>query len=51
MRAAQVEEMIRHRGDKVVVVGLKKAFMPAANVPASRQALNTGAGEVPVKYL
>ena len=28
MRAAQVEEMIRARKDRVVVVGLKKAFMP-----------------------
>jgi predicted dehydrogenase len=30
VRAAQVEEMIRARGGKLVVVGLKKAFMPAA---------------------
>ena len=30
MRASQVEEMIRHRGDRVAVVGFKKAFMPAA---------------------
>ena len=30
MRAAEVEEMIKHRGDRVVVVGFKKAFMPAA---------------------
>lgn len=29
MRAAQVEEIERHRGDRVVVVGFKKAFMPA----------------------
>ena len=29
MRAAQVEEMIRHRKGRVVVVGFKKAFMPA----------------------
>ncbi len=29
MRAGQVEEMIRHRGEKVVVVGLKKAFTPS----------------------
>lgn len=29
MRAAQVEEMERSRGDLVVVVGFKKAFMPA----------------------
>lgn len=29
-RAAQVEEMMAHRKDQVVVVGLKKAFMPAA---------------------
>jgi predicted dehydrogenase len=28
-RAAQVEEMIRHRKDRVAVVGFKKAFMPA----------------------
>jgi predicted dehydrogenase len=28
--AAEVEEMIRHRHDRVVVVGFKKAFMPAA---------------------
>jgi predicted dehydrogenase len=28
IRASEVEEMIRHRKDKVVVVGLKKAFMP-----------------------
>ncbi len=30
MRAAGVEKMIEHRGDRVVVVGFKKAFMPAA---------------------
>jgi predicted dehydrogenase len=30
IRAAEVEEMIAARGDRVVVVGLKKAFMPAA---------------------
>jgi predicted dehydrogenase len=29
VRAAQVEEMIAMRGDRIVVVGLKKAFMPA----------------------
>ena len=29
MFASEVEEMIRHRGDRVVVVGFKKAFMPA----------------------
>ena len=29
VRASQVEEMISQRGDQVVVVGLKKAFMPA----------------------
>lgn len=29
VRAAEVEEMIRHRGDKVGVVGFKKAFLPA----------------------
>lgn len=29
MRVAEVEEMLRHRGDRVVVVGFKKAFMPA----------------------
>ena len=28
-RASEVEEMIRHRKDKVAVVGFKKAFMPA----------------------
>lgn len=28
VRAAEVEEMIAHRGDRVVVVGFKKAFMP-----------------------
>ena len=28
-RAAEVETMIAHRGDRVVVVGLKKAFLPA----------------------
>ncbi len=28
MRASEVEEMIEHRKDKVVVVGFKKAFMP-----------------------
>ena len=30
VRASEVEEMIRHRGDRVVVVGFKKAFMPSA---------------------
>jgi predicted dehydrogenase len=30
MRASEVEQMIAHRGEKIVVVGLKKAFMPAA---------------------
>ncbi len=29
MFACEVEEMIRHRNDRVVVVGFKKAFMPA----------------------
>ena len=29
MRASEVEEMIRHKKDKVVVVGFKKAFMPS----------------------
>jgi predicted dehydrogenase len=29
VRAAQVEELIAARGDRTVVVGLKKAFMPA----------------------
>ena len=29
IRASEVEEMIRHRGDKVSVVGFKKAFMPS----------------------
>ena len=31
MRASEVEQMIAHRGDKVAVVGFKKAFMPAAD--------------------
>ena len=31
MRASEVEEMIRHRQDRVAVVGYKKAFMPAAD--------------------
>lgn len=30
MRTAEVAEMIRHRGDRVCVVGFKKMFMPAA---------------------
>jgi predicted dehydrogenase len=29
MRASEVEEMIRHRKDRVAVVGFKKAFMPS----------------------
>lgn len=29
VRASEVEEMIRHRGEKVGVVGFKKAFLPA----------------------
>ena len=29
MRATEIEEMIRHRGDLVAVVGFKKAFMPS----------------------
>ena len=29
MYAREVEEMIRHRGNRVVVVGFKKAFMPS----------------------
>jgi predicted dehydrogenase len=29
MRAKQVEEMIRHRKDRTVVIGFKKAFMPS----------------------
>ena len=29
MFASEVEQMIRHRNDRVVVVGFKKAFMPA----------------------
>jgi predicted dehydrogenase len=31
MRAAEIEEMMRRRGDRVVVVGFKKAFMPATD--------------------
>jgi predicted dehydrogenase len=31
MRAAQVEEMLHRRGDRTVVVGFKKAFMPAVD--------------------
>jgi predicted dehydrogenase len=31
MRAAEVEEMIRRRSDRVCVVGFKKAFMPATD--------------------
>ena len=30
-RAFQVEDMLRHQGDRVCVVGFKKAFMPAAD--------------------
>ena len=30
VRASEIEEMIAHRGDRVCVVGYKKAFMPAA---------------------
>ena len=30
VRASEVEEMIRRRGDRVAVVGFKKAFMPSA---------------------
>lgn len=29
VRAVEVEEMIAHRGDKVAVIGFKKAFLPA----------------------
>ena len=29
LKVSEVEEMIRHRKDKVAVVGFKKAFMPA----------------------
>lgn len=29
MRVSEVEEMIRHRGNRVAVVGFKKAFMPS----------------------
>jgi predicted dehydrogenase len=29
MSVAEVERMLRHRGDRVCVVGMKKAFMPA----------------------
>lgn len=31
LRATEVEEMIRRRGDRVAVVGIKKAFMPATD--------------------
>jgi predicted dehydrogenase len=31
MRASEVEDMIAHRKDNIAVVGLKKAFMPAAD--------------------
>jgi predicted dehydrogenase len=31
MRASQIESMKQHVGDRVVVVGFKKAFMPATN--------------------
>ena len=31
IRAAQVEEMIRQRGDRVCLVGFKKAFMPSVD--------------------
>ena len=30
VRAADVEIMLQHRGDRVVVVGLKKALLPGA---------------------
>ena len=40
MRAEEVETMIRRRGDRVVVVGFKKIFMPAA-----RKALEITASE------
>lgn len=30
IRASEVEEMIKHRGNRVAVVGFKKAFMPSA---------------------
>jgi predicted dehydrogenase len=31
MRVSQIESMKQHAGDRVVVIGFKKAFMPAAN--------------------
>jgi predicted dehydrogenase len=54
MRAAEIQEMIRHRGDRVVVVGLKKAFMPATakvqSILADKrfQPLNTILAEYPM---
>ncbi len=47
MRAPEVEEMIRHRKDGVVVVGFKKAFMPAA-FKAREVALRSDGKPVPV---
>lgn len=39
VRAAQVEEMMAHAGDRIVVAGLKKAFTPAAE--KAREVVNS----------
>lgn len=56
MRAAEIEIMKQHAGDRVVVVGFKKAFMPATNKACelieSGQVgqLATIMAEYPIKY-
>ncbi|MBC8104174.1 MAG: Gfo/Idh/MocA family oxidoreductase [Cytophagales bacterium] len=47
LRAAEVEEMLRHRGDRVSVVGFKKAFLPATEKALE---LFTGSAENPARY-
>jgi predicted dehydrogenase len=47
MRAAEVEEMLRHRGDRVCVIGFKKAFLPATEKATE---LFVGSTEAPARY-
>lgn len=40
MRASDIKDMMQHAGDRVVVVGFKKAFMPATH--KARELIDTG---------
>jgi predicted dehydrogenase len=49
MRAGDIEEMLRHRGDKVGVVGFKKAFLPATE--KAIELFSDGARYAPIRTI